>query len=115
MTMLGKTLLNLDEVARGLDPELDVNATIADDAAQLMTRRLAKSASSGGMVSAMLEAMDFAERLASRVNRVLDSLASSELKLKVEMIDEGAVLEGLQKVGAGIIVVSCTCWEVVQR
>jgi predicted unusual protein kinase regulating ubiquinone biosynthesis (AarF/ABC1/UbiB family) len=97
MTMLGKTLLNLDEVARGLDPQLDVNATIAEDAAQLMTRRLAKSASAG-MVSAMLEAKDFAERLPSRLNRVLDSLASSDLKLKVEMIDEGAVLEGLQKV-----------------
>jgi hypothetical protein len=37
-------------------------------------------------------------RLPSRVNRVLDSLASNELKLKVEMIDEGAVIDGLQKV-----------------
>jgi hypothetical protein len=32
------------------------------------------------------------------VNRVLDALATSELKLKVELIDEGAVIEGLQKV-----------------
>jgi ubiquinone biosynthesis protein len=98
MTMLGKTLLNLDEVARTLDPRLDVNTTIAENAAQLMTRRLAKSAASGSALAALLEAKDFAERLPARVNRVLDSLASSELKLKVEMIDEGAVLDGLQKV-----------------
>ena len=98
LTLLGKTLLNLDQVARALDPEMDVNATIAADAAQLMTRRLAKSAASAGVFSAVLEAKEFAERLPSRVNRVLDSLAASELKLKVEMIDEGAVLEGLQKV-----------------
>jgi hypothetical protein len=29
---------------------------------------------------------------------VLESLASSQLKMKVELIDEGAVIEGLQKV-----------------
>jgi ubiquinone biosynthesis protein len=98
LTLLGKTLLNLDEVARTLDPAMDVNATIAEDAGELMTRRFAKSASSGGVLATMMEAKDFAERLPSRVNRVLDSLAASELKLKVEMIDEGSVLDGLQKV-----------------
>ena len=98
LTLLGKTLLNLDQVARSLDPDMDVNAAIARDAGQLITRRLTKSAASSGVLSTMLEAKDFAERLPARVNRVLDSLAASELKLKVEMIDEGAVLEGLQKV-----------------
>jgi predicted unusual protein kinase regulating ubiquinone biosynthesis (AarF/ABC1/UbiB family) len=98
LTMLGKALLNLDQVARTLDPAMDVNATIRNDAAELMTRRLAKSASSGGMFAAMLEAKEFAERLPGRVNKVLDALATSELKMKVEMIDEGAVLDGLQKV-----------------
>jgi ubiquinone biosynthesis protein len=46
----------------------------------------------------MLEAKHFAERLPGRVNRVLDALAGNELRLKVEMIDEGAVIDGLQKV-----------------
>ena len=98
LTMLGKTLLNLDQVARALDPDMDVNATIRSDATSLMTQRLAKSAASGGMFSAVLEAKEFAERLPGRVNRVLDALATSELKLKVELIDEGVVLDGLQKV-----------------
>jgi ubiquinone biosynthesis protein len=98
LTMLGKTLLNLDQVARALDPGMDVNATIRRDAGALMTRRLRKSATSGGMFSAVLEAKEFAERLPGRVNRVLDALSASELKLKVELIDEGAVMNGLQKV-----------------
>ena len=46
----------------------------------------------------MLDAKQFAERLPGRVNRVLDALAGNELRLKVEMIDEGAVIDGLQKV-----------------
>jgi ubiquinone biosynthesis protein len=98
LTMLGKTLLNLDHVARALDPEMDVNATIRQNTNELMTRRLRKSLSSGGMFSAVLEAKEFAERLPGRVNRVLDSLAASELKMKVELIDEGSVIDGLQKV-----------------
>ncbi len=98
LTLLGKTLLNIDQVGRALDPELDVNAAIRESAGELMGQRLRKSASAGGMISAVLEAKDFAERLPGRVNRVLDALASSELKLKVEMIDEGAVIDGLQKV-----------------
>ena len=98
LTMLGKTLLNLDQVARTLHPHMDVNATIRRDASGLMTRRLQKSATSGGFFSTVLEAREFAERLPGRVNRVLDALSTSELKLKVELIDEGAVMDGLQKV-----------------
>jgi predicted unusual protein kinase regulating ubiquinone biosynthesis (AarF/ABC1/UbiB family) len=98
LTMLGKTLLNLDQVARTLHPDMDVNATIRRDAGGLLTRRLQKSATSGGLFSTVLEAREFAERLPGRVNRVLDALSTSELKLKVEFIDEGAVMDGLQKV-----------------
>lgn len=98
LTMLGKTLLNLDEVARALDPALDVNEAIRRNGVELMTRRMKNTMSSGGVLSAVLEAKEFAEKLPGRVNRVLDALAASELKLKVELIDDGAIIDGLQKV-----------------
>jgi predicted unusual protein kinase regulating ubiquinone biosynthesis (AarF/ABC1/UbiB family) len=98
LTLLGKTLLNLDEVARALDPQLDVNEAIRRNGVELMTRRMKHAATSGGVLSAVLEAKEFAEKLPGRVNRVLDALAASELKLKVEVIDDGAIIEGLQKV-----------------
>jgi predicted unusual protein kinase regulating ubiquinone biosynthesis (AarF/ABC1/UbiB family) len=97
LTLLGKTLLHLDQIARALDPDLDVNTVMRRHAGELMRRRLTKTSASG-MFSAVLEAKEFAERLPSRVNRVLDALAMSELKLKVELLDEGVVLDGLQKV-----------------
>lgn len=97
LTMLGKMLLNLDEVARALDPDLDVNATIRRKGVELMTRRMKHAVTSGGMLSAVLEAREFAGKLPGRVNRVLDALAASELKLKVD-IDDGAIIDGLQKV-----------------
>jgi hypothetical protein len=57
-----------------------------------------RSASTGGILTTVLEAKQFAERLPGRVTHVLDSLAANDLRLKVEMIDEGAVIDGLQKV-----------------
>ncbi len=98
LTMLGKTLLNLDHIARTLAPSLDVNAAIRRHASSLMQRRLLKSLSPGTVFSTVLEAKEFAEQLPRRINKVLESLASSQLKMKVEFIDEGAVIDGLQKV-----------------
>jgi len=98
LTMLGKTLLNLDHIARCLAPSLDVNAAIRRNASHLMQRRLLQSLSPGTVFTTVLEAKEFAEQLPRRINRVLESLASSQLKMKVELIDEGAVIDGLQKV-----------------
>ena len=98
LTMLGKTLLNIDQVARALDPQLDVNEAIRRNGADLMTKRIRKTITSGSVIASVLEAKEFAQKLPGRVNRVLDSLAASELKLKVELTDHGEILEGLQKI-----------------
>ena len=98
LAMLGKTLFHLDEVARALDPAMDVNAAIRRNSTDLMARRVRKSATASGLFATVLEAREFATKLPRRVNRVLDALAASELKMKVELIDEGAIIGGLQKV-----------------
>ena len=98
LAMLGKTLLNLDHVARTLAPSLDVNSAIRDEALTLTRRRMMQSVSPGRVLGTMIEAKHLAERLPGRVSRVLEALAGNELRLKVEMIDEGAVIDGLQKV-----------------
>jgi ubiquinone biosynthesis protein len=98
LAMLGKTLLNLDQIGRCLDPRIDVNALMRTNAVELMRRRMMKSASPGNLFASMLDVKDFAARLPGRVNRILDSLATNDLRLKVEVIDEGSIIEGLQKV-----------------
>jgi predicted unusual protein kinase regulating ubiquinone biosynthesis (AarF/ABC1/UbiB family) len=98
LTLLGKTLLNLDAVARSLAPNLDVNAAIREQAVTLMRQRMLRGMSPSRLLSTVLDAKQFAERLPGRVDKVLDALAGNELKLKMELIDEGAIIEGLQKV-----------------
>jgi ubiquinone biosynthesis protein len=98
LALLGKTLLNLDEIGRVLDPELDVNALMRDHATALMRRRLWRMARPSNVWPAVMEAREFAERLPARVNRILDALAHNNLRLNVEMIDHGSIIQGLQKV-----------------
>jgi ubiquinone biosynthesis protein len=97
LTLLGKTLLHLDQVARALNPALDVNEAIRQNGVELMSRRMRKVVTSGSVMATVLEAKEFATKLPGRVNRVLDALAASELKMKVD-IDDGAIIDGLQKV-----------------
>jgi ubiquinone biosynthesis protein len=98
LTMLGKTLLNLDQVGRALAPDFDVNAALRDEGPQLMQQRMRQSMSTANVFAAALETKEFVEQLPGRVNKLLDAVVRNELKLKIEVIDEGAVIHGLQKV-----------------
>ena len=98
LALLGKTLLNLDEIGRVLDPDLDVNGLMRDHAVALMRRRLWQAVRPSNAWPAVMEAREFAERLPARINRILEALARNDLRLNVEMIDHGSIIEGLQKV-----------------
>jgi len=98
LALLGKTLLNIDEIGRTLDPDFDVNGSMRRNATNLMRRRLLKSVSAGNVFSTALEVRDLAERLPERVNRILDALSANDLRLKIELIDHGSIIDGLQKV-----------------
>src|SRR5687767_15566978 len=90
LALLGKTLLNLDEIGRLLDPDFDVNASMRRNATRLMQRRMLNSMTPANVLSTALEVRDFAERLPARMNRILDALSANDLRLKIEVIDHGS-------------------------
>ena len=98
LTMLGKTLLHLDEIGRALDPEFDPNASVRRNAAELLQQRMRKSASPANLYASLLEAKDFIEKLPGRVNKVLDIVSNNELRLNVDAIDEELLIDGLHKI-----------------
>jgi predicted unusual protein kinase regulating ubiquinone biosynthesis (AarF/ABC1/UbiB family) len=98
LTMLGKTLLNLDQVGRTLDPDFDPNAAIRRNAAELTRQRVRKSLSPGNLFAGVMELKEFAENLPRRVNTILDRVASNSLEVKVDAIDEKMLLEGFIKI-----------------
>jgi len=98
LALLGKTLLNLHHIGRVLDPEFDVNGSMRRNATGLMRRRMLKTLTPAHLLSSALEVRDLTERLPERLNRILDAIAANDLRLKVEVIDHGSVIDGLQKV-----------------
>ena len=97
LTMLGKALLNLDEVARVLDPTFEPNAALQRQGAEIMRRKLLHAATPAAAITAVMEAKEFAERLPGQVNKVMDALAEGEFTLNVKGIDERNIMRGVQK------------------
>jgi predicted unusual protein kinase regulating ubiquinone biosynthesis (AarF/ABC1/UbiB family) len=97
-TMIAKALLNLDRVVYTVDPTFDPNAVIRERANEILERNLLKSMAPSNLISGVVDLKEFAEKLPSRVNRILDAAGNNELRFKVDTIDEKVVLEGLQKV-----------------
>ena len=96
--MLGKTLLNLDQVGRALAPQFDPNASIRRNAAEILRQRVIKSLSPGNLLGGVLEAKDLIQRLPARLNRFVDALANNEFKVSVDAIDEKTLIVGFQKI-----------------
>jgi ubiquinone biosynthesis protein len=98
LVLLGKTMMQLDEVGRILDPAFDTNAAIRHDVAALMVRRGRKEFTQGTVYSALLEMKDFTTGLPSRLNRIMDMVTNSELEVKVKATDAKMVMDGMQKI-----------------
>lgn len=97
-TMLAKALLNIDRVVYTLDQNFDPNIIIRERANEILQRNILKSVAPNNLLSGVVELKEFAEKLPTRVNRILDAAGNNELRFKVDAIDEKVVLEGLQKV-----------------
>jgi predicted unusual protein kinase regulating ubiquinone biosynthesis (AarF/ABC1/UbiB family) len=98
LAMIGKTLLNLDEIGRTLAPDFDPNAAIRRHAADITQSRMVRDLSVGSLFSTAVDLKNFVTQLPGRVNRILDRVADNDLRLRVETIDETRLMEGLQKV-----------------
>ena len=98
LTMLAKALLNLDEVARTLAPDFRPADAIRSHTADLLRQRMLSSLRPSSVLSAAMDAREFAEKLPGRVNKVFDALADGRLTLNVQGIDERELMRGIQKI-----------------
>ncbi|MGN6128718.1 MAG: ABC1 kinase family protein [Nocardioidaceae bacterium] len=105
LMMLGKTMLNLDQVAATLDPGFQPRAALRRHTAELM--RSSMGTSPAAMMASLLEAKEFVEALPGRVNRAFDAIGEGNFELRVKAFDEDEFLRGLHKLAnvgaAGLI------------
>ena len=97
-TLVAKALLNLDRVVYALDPNFEPAAVIRQRSTEILQRNLMKSMTPANLINGVVELKEFAEKLPSRINRILDTVGNNELKVNVDAIDEKMIVEGFQKV-----------------
>lgn len=98
LAMLGKTLLNLDNIARALDPSFRPNEAVRRHASQLFKEKLKTGVSSSRFYEMLMDSREFVQLLPKRANKILEALAENEFVIRLDTIDEKYLMTGFQKV-----------------
>jgi len=98
LTLLGKTLIQLDEIGKILDPSFDTSASVRRNVTQIISQRMQKDATQGSILASLLEMKNFVAHLPERINKVLDAVSNAELEIKVRTLDAELIMEGLHKI-----------------
>ncbi len=98
LTMLGKTLLHLDQVAKALNPYFDPIAGIRQYGGEIILRHVTAKISAGNILRAVLETKSTSGRLLRALNSVLDRVVDNDIEVKVHGFDETRFIAGMQKI-----------------
>jgi predicted unusual protein kinase regulating ubiquinone biosynthesis (AarF/ABC1/UbiB family) len=98
LSLLGKTLLQLDEVGRILEPEFNPNESIRRNASNLLNERLKRSLTEGKLFANLLDAKQFIGALPTRLAKIMDAVGNAELKVNVKPSETHFLVESAQKV-----------------
>ncbi len=107
LALLGKALLNLDQVATRLDPDFSPGDAIKRHVGEILSNRARLSLNSA--LSSVLEAKGFVEKLPRRVNDLMDAVSDGRFNVhvKVDAVDEQELLDTVHKlanrVTAGLV------------
>lgn len=98
LTMLGKTLLNLDIIGTTLWAGFNPGEAIRRNVASIMHRKTVQSLSPANLLGTILDAKELFERLPSRMNTILENLSENKLRLDIRAVNELEMISGLQKI-----------------
>ncbi len=98
LAMLGKTILQLDQVAAALDPNFDPNASLRKYAGQIMLQYLTGRVTVGNVISGIWEFKDSISNLPRSLSSVLEQMAINRFQVKVDLLDENRFVGGMQKI-----------------
>jgi ubiquinone biosynthesis protein len=98
LSLLGKTLLQLDEVGRTLEPEFNPNESIRRNASELLNERLKRTLTEGRLFANLLDAKQFIGALPTRLAKIMDAVGNAELKVNVRPSETHFLIESAQKV-----------------
>ena len=98
VNILGKILLNMDQIIAVLDPEFDLRDAIKRHSTKIMRDKMYEELKPENFFSSVLASKKFLEYLPDRLNTISKDLSENEFKIKIDAIDEQRVTDGFQKV-----------------
>lgn len=108
LNILGKILLNMDQIVAVLTPKYDLQQSIRKFMERLFNRKMQQELKPENLYGLLLDNKKLAENLPGRLNKITEDLANSEFQLKIKALDENSLTEGFQKVAnritAGLII-----------
>ncbi|PWH86605.1 ABC1 kinase family protein [Brumimicrobium oceani] len=108
LNILGKILLNLDQIVAYLTPDYDMQQTMKKYVQKLMQKKMKEDLKPSNFMELFLEMKDLTENLPFRINKFSENLANNKIRVKVDTIDEDKFTGAFQKVAnritAGLII-----------
>jgi len=98
LSLLGKTLLNLDAVSRCLAPDLDIKQVVERHLQHVMRARLRQSLSSPNLASELIEIQTLLREGPRKLSDALSLVAENKLQMRVTGLEESRLMENLQKI-----------------
>lgn len=98
VNILGKILLNMDQIIAVLDPDFDLKEAIRRHVNEIMRKKMYEELKPENFFSFVLETKKLTEHLPERLNKISENLANNRFKLNIDAIDEQRVTDGFQKV-----------------
>ncbi len=98
VNILGKILLNLDQIVAVLEPEFDLRKAIREHVNKMMRSKVYHQMKPENLFALALQTKNLAENLPQRLNKISENLANNNFRMKIDAIDEKRWTDGFQKV-----------------
>jgi ubiquinone biosynthesis protein len=104
LSMVGKAMLNLDDVTRTLDPTFAPQELMPSYGEKLLRREMTDVHGLTGLLGPLVEMRELLETLPRRTQSIVDQVAAGEFTVEVDALDEQELLRGAQKIANRVTV-----------
>lgn len=110
ITLLGKTLLNLDASAALLDPHTRFRDVVQTHLQTVLVKQVFRSLTPGNLAGEMVEMHELMRDMPKRVHSILRNLSDNRFRVDIGGLEEARIVENMQKIAnriaSGVIIAS---------
>jgi ubiquinone biosynthesis protein len=103
LTLLGRTLLALDQVAGELAPDFDADAAVRRHAGEVLRRTMFEELTPSSMMRGLLDTKEFVEQFPGRANSILSALADGSMRVRVDAVDAERLIAAIQRLANRLV------------